>query len=284
MDTPQTVTASSEPQGKDDGGTEEQEEIGSKVFDTDEITPENAWAIGLLSKSHLNPLMEALDPDCSGHVTIKEINDFTSSRPREWRYIHCFLFVSHALICFYLQSPTVGCILDCRYVGFLNRLRTLSNHSKCVGFEVTLRQYCNRIRDRFSELCYHYESLIPGNAGVFSAVITFWVVERVIVRVHTIDADDIEDEYQNPSFQAYAKGIEKQLEERLKRLNYLIDDRNTLSLVTGPGRLEEVSGNLSAANFISWSVVFFPSGLSPPLQLFAYHHEGENTASSVRRF
>jgi hypothetical protein len=97
---PQTATVSSEPRGEDDGGTEEQKKIGSEVFDTDEITPENAWAIGLLSKSHLNPLMEALDPDGSGHVTIKEINDFTSSRPREWRYIHFFLFVSHALICF----------------------------------------------------------------------------------------------------------------------------------------------------------------------------------------
>jgi hypothetical protein len=247
LNTPQTATVASEPRGEDDEGTEEQKEIGSKVFDTDEITPENAWAIGLLSKSHLNPLMEALDPDGSGHVTIKEINDFTSSRPQEWRYIHSFLFVSHALI-YFLQPPTVGRILDCRYVGILNRLRALSNDSKRVGFEVTLRQYCYRIRNRFSEIYSLSDSLIPGNAGVFSAVMTFRILENVIVRVHTIDADDIEDEYQNPSFQAYAEGIEKQLEERLKRLNYLIDDMNTLSLLTGPGRLEEVCGNRSAAN------------------------------------
>jgi hypothetical protein len=153
-----------------------------------------------------------------------------------------------------------------------------------VGFQVTLRQYCDRIRNLFSELCSLYNSLIPGNAGVFSAVITFRIVESVIARVHTIDADDKEDEYQNSSFQAYAEDIEDKLEKRLERLNYLIDDRNTLSLVTGPGRLEEVCGNLSPANFISWSVVFFPSGLSPPSQLFTYRHEGTNTASPVHRF
>ena len=283
LDTPQTATVSSEPQGEDDGGEEEDEEIVPEVFDIG-ITTENAWTIGFLSRSHLSPLMEAVDSDCSGHVTIKEINDFTSSRPREWRYIHSFLFVSHDLIYFDLQPPTVGCVLDYRYVGILNRLKALSNHSKCVGFEVTLRQYRYRIRNCFSELYSLCGSLIPGNAGVFSAVITFRIVEFVIVRVHTIDAGDIEDEYQNPSFQAYAEGVEKQLKKRLERLNYLIDDRNTLSLVTGPGRLEEVCGNLSAANFISWNVVFFPSGLSSPLQLFTYRHEGTNTASPAHRF
>ena len=75
-------------------------------------------------------------------------------------------------------------------------------------------------------------------------------IADVIVRIHMIGTDDIEDEYQNQSFRVYVEGIEKQLEERLERLNYLIDDRNTLSLVTGPGHLEEVCGSLSLANFI----------------------------------
>lgn len=178
----------------------------------------------------------------------------------------------------------MGCILDCRYVGPLNRLRALYNHRTCVGFEVTLRQYCYRIRGLLSELYSLYDDLIPGNVGVFSALITFPIVEYVIGRVHTIDADEIEDEYQNPSFAAYADDIENKLEKRLERLNYLIDDRNTLSLVTGPGRLEKVCGNISPVNCISCSVVFFPSGLSPPLQLFTYRHEGTNAASPVRRF
>ena len=284
LDTPQTVAVSSEPQGEGDRGKEVQEEISPKV-DTDGITSESVWAIGFLSKSHLRPLMEAVDPDFSGHVTIKEINDFTSSRPREWRYIHSFLFVSHTLIHFHLQPPTVGCILDCRYVGFLNRLRVLSNHSKCEGFKVTLRQYWNRIRRLLSELYSLHNSLIPGNAGVYSTLITFKLVEFVIVRVYTtIDDDNQEDEYQNPSFQAYAEGVEKQLEKRLERFNYFIDDMNALSLVTGPGRLEEVCSNLSPANFTSWSVVFFTFGLSHPSQLFAHHQEWKKTASPVHRF
>ena len=153
---------------------------------------------------------------------------------------------------------------------------------KYIGFEVTLRQYCSRIKVLFSRLHSLYDLLIPGNAGVFSSVIAFRIVD-VITRIHTIGADVIEDEYQNPSFQAYAEGIEKRLEQRLKRLNYLIDDKNTLSLVTGPGRLEEVCGSLSLASFILWSVVFLPPGSSPPSQLFSYHHEGENTAPPVFR-
>jgi len=102
LDTPEAAMVLSEPQGEDD---EEQKEIGPEGFDTDGITPKDAWAIGYLSRSHLSPLMEAVDPDFSGHVTIKEINDFTSSRPRDWRYIYSFLFVSHALIYFFCSLP-----------------------------------------------------------------------------------------------------------------------------------------------------------------------------------
>ncbi|KDR69989.1 hypothetical protein GALMADRAFT_145035 [Galerina marginata CBS 339.88] len=107
-----------------------------------------------------------------------------------------------------------------------------------VGFEVTLRKYCSRIRELFSHLHPLYEYLIPGNAGVFSSVMS-QILEFVIGRVHMINADDKEDEYQNPSFRAYAESVEQQVKKRLERLNYLIDGSNTLSIVTGPGRLEE---------------------------------------------
>ncbi|KDR69994.1 hypothetical protein GALMADRAFT_145041 [Galerina marginata CBS 339.88] len=208
LETSRAAAVSSKPRGESDGGKEELEKIGpdrpaSDDFDPPAIAPEDAWAIRFLSRSNLSPLMEAVDPDCSGHVTIKEINDFTSSRPREW------------------SLP--------QWVAYWT-----------VGFEVTLRQYCNRIRELFTVLHALYDMLIPGNAGVFSSVMT-QVVEDVIAQVHTIGADDKEDEYQNPSFRAYAKGVEKQIEARLKRLNYLIDGSNALSVVTGPGhgRLEE---------------------------------------------
>lgn len=251
LEAPQTATEGdlSAPQGEDDGRKGGREEIGPNVLKTPGITPEDAWAIEFLSRSHLSPLMEAVDPDFSGHVTIKEINDFTSSRPREWRYSYSLLVYFACFILFYLQPPTVGCILDCWYVKLLNCFIALSNHRKYVGFEVTLRQYCYRIKDLFSRLHSLYDLLIPRNAGVFSSVMAFNIAD-VIVRIHMIGTDDIEDEYQNQSFRVYVEGIEKQLEERLERLNYLIDDRNTLSLVTGPGRLEEVCGSLSLANFI----------------------------------
>ncbi|KDR69957.1 hypothetical protein GALMADRAFT_160132 [Galerina marginata CBS 339.88] len=204
--TSQAAAVSSEPRGEAYEDKEEQEEINPNAFNAATISPEDAWAIRFLSRSNLSPLMEAVDSDCSGHVTIKEINDFTSSRPKEW------------------SLP--------QWVAYW----TVANY---VGFEVTSRQYCVRIRELFSDLHSLYDSLIPGNAGVFSSVITSQIVEHLIGRVHTIGADDKEDEYQNQSFQAYAEGVEKQLEKRLERLNYLIDDSNTLSLVTGPGRLEE---------------------------------------------
>ena len=45
----------------------------------------DAWAIKFIDPTRLQPILEAIDDDASGFITISEINRFTSSRPRDWR-------------------------------------------------------------------------------------------------------------------------------------------------------------------------------------------------------
>jgi hypothetical protein len=67
------------------------------------------------------------------------------------------------------------------------------------------------------------------------------VVDQLVAGIYTAEADHgDEDEYQHPSFKGYVISQEKRLKTNLKSYSYCIDDINTLSLITGPGRLEEV--------------------------------------------
>jgi len=45
------------------------------------------WALQYINISWVRKFMEAFDGDASGFVTIKEANDFTRSRPLDWRWV-----------------------------------------------------------------------------------------------------------------------------------------------------------------------------------------------------
>ena len=45
----------------------------------------DAWAIKYIDVIRLQPILEAIDDDASGFITIGEMNRFTSSRPIDWR-------------------------------------------------------------------------------------------------------------------------------------------------------------------------------------------------------
>ena len=47
----------------------------------------DAWAIKYIDIMRVQPILEAMDDDSSGFITIGEMNRFTSSRPIDWRLV-----------------------------------------------------------------------------------------------------------------------------------------------------------------------------------------------------
>ena len=45
------------------------------------------WAQRYITLKYVRNIMEAFDEDVSGFITIKEANDFTGSRPLDWRWV-----------------------------------------------------------------------------------------------------------------------------------------------------------------------------------------------------
>lgn len=44
-----------------------------------------SWAIKYINIGRSRSILEALDGDASGFVTVNEVNNFTQSRPLDWR-------------------------------------------------------------------------------------------------------------------------------------------------------------------------------------------------------
>lgn len=45
-----------------------------------------AWLLEYLDVAHVRPVVEAMDADGSGFISVKEVNAFARSKPSEWRY------------------------------------------------------------------------------------------------------------------------------------------------------------------------------------------------------
>jgi hypothetical protein len=45
------------------------------------------WALQYIDVNYFRNLLEAFDDDAGGFITVKEANDFTRSRPLDWRWV-----------------------------------------------------------------------------------------------------------------------------------------------------------------------------------------------------
>jgi hypothetical protein len=49
--------------------------------------PDN-WALRYINIGRAHRIMEAVNADASGFVTVNEVNNFTQSRPLDWRFAY----------------------------------------------------------------------------------------------------------------------------------------------------------------------------------------------------
>lgn len=49
------------------------------------IGDDDEWALEWISINRLQSIAEAFDDDASGFITVAEVNQFTTARPKDWR-------------------------------------------------------------------------------------------------------------------------------------------------------------------------------------------------------
>lgn len=48
---------------------------------------DDRWALAYINAAYVQPILEAVDDDGTGFVSVKEVNTFVADRPDGWRYI-----------------------------------------------------------------------------------------------------------------------------------------------------------------------------------------------------
>ena len=74
---------------------------------------DDRWALAYINAAYVQPILEAVDDDGTGFVSVKEVNTFAGSRPDGWRLV-VFCVRMSPTSCRYLQFATLDCILGSR--------------------------------------------------------------------------------------------------------------------------------------------------------------------------
>jgi len=82
------LNPSSDPDDLDGKPLKEEEAItmGPKKKQSQEVEDEE-WALDYIDVVHLDPIVEAIDDDFSGFISIHEANRFALARPDGWRCV-----------------------------------------------------------------------------------------------------------------------------------------------------------------------------------------------------
>ena len=110
-----------------------------------------------------------------------------------------------------------------------------------AGWHVVLCHYRNKITGLLGEMFALLPTIRAENHTLaFEYLCRVWK----LVCLFTSSLKDVDDpgKKQNlwPRFSSYVEAEERRLNERLNTFQYCIDGRDTLALITGPGRIEKV--------------------------------------------
>ncbi|KAK0432641.1 hypothetical protein EV421DRAFT_1719390, partial [Armillaria borealis] len=162
------------------------------------------WTLAYLNVSHLQPILEAVDDDATGFITIKEINTFTNvkSRPTNWTLPQWIAYWAK---------------------GFVNRYKKM------------IRMILSAMYDTFPDV-------LPANREEVATYLQHRVIYRIDTLLQSTRDVSLNTLESNSELQRltedYTKIEESRIRANLADVLYEIDGRSTVSLITGRGRIE----------------------------------------------
>ncbi|KAF7297297.1 hypothetical protein MIND_00962900 [Mycena indigotica] len=157
------------------------------------------WAVAYINVSRLQQISEAFDDDASGFVTTAEANTYTTSRPLDWSLSHWTAYWA-------------------------------------IGFHQAMTIYAVKIRELVAKMFALRTLVLPANRASINSYL-----EEIYQGVTTLESG-LQPCYVNEALQEkfalYVDAEEARLRGNLEAVDYDLDAANTLTLVTGDGRIE----------------------------------------------
>ncbi|EMD40079.1 hypothetical protein CERSUDRAFT_63568 [Gelatoporia subvermispora B] len=161
------------------------------------------WALAYISPKWQHRIMEAIDDDASGYVTVAELNKFMDALPKELEWsLPCWLAYW------------------------------------AVGWQMSSSMYMYRIRGILADMLSTLTELSPENRDLGDQYFDD-VWQELLPLIASLESCPTSKALQQ-RFESYVKSEEKLLDENLKEVQYNIDAIDTLQVnIIGGGRIEK---------------------------------------------
>ncbi|SJK96921.1 uncharacterized protein ARMOST_00170 [Armillaria ostoyae] len=162
------------------------------------------WALAYFNVAHVQPILEAMDDDATGFITTKEINNFTKSIPPGWTLPQWIAYWAE-------------------------------------GWHVSVDQYKKRIHIILSTMYTTFPHVLSANREATAQYLqhdAIYQVDRLLRSTRDIPSNALESSELRRLTEAYTQSEEARLMRNLADVLYDIDTKSTVSLITGPGRIE----------------------------------------------
>ncbi|CAA7260803.1 unnamed protein product [Cyclocybe aegerita] len=165
---------------------------------------DDKWALAYINAAYIQPILEAVDDDGTGFVSVKEVNTFVASRPEGW------------------SLPT--------WIAYW-----------AVGWQASISLYKNKIYGLVQTMFQTLEHILPSNRRVVDEYLfhpSFWHIELLLRSTQSSSSKILSDPDLARITEMYTVVEEERLDMTLQDVNYELDTTATVSLITGEGRIE----------------------------------------------
>lgn len=190
------------------------------------------WALAVINVAHLRPLLDVIDTDGTGSISISEADHFARLRPASWR---CVGFVQRHSLLTCLPNSLL------RWLAFW-----------AAGWHLTVTWYRHRIYNILIAMLRLVHRVKPANVQAANTYFAGRGIQRVELLLRATRPVESGYTYQGETqlknlAREYHKLEEANLKSQLEELRYKLDNIDTLQLVTGTQssglrRIEVVSG------------------------------------------
>ncbi|KAI0826090.1 hypothetical protein BC629DRAFT_47848 [Irpex lacteus] len=168
-----------------------------------ELATDN-WARQYVDVKYLQPIIDAIDDDGSGHITITEVNRFTNELPKSLGW-SLMLWLAYW----------------------------------AIGWQTFAAKYRNEILQIFARMFAMRDRILPENRGSVDYYLRMtWPISSQLTKSLSSPLTSIPESHEE-KFKEYVQFEEDRLRNNLVRIKYDIDAVETVYGVMGPGRIEK---------------------------------------------
>ncbi|KAJ3559705.1 hypothetical protein NP233_g11198 [Leucocoprinus birnbaumii] len=171
---------------------------------TEPVAGNDQWTLDYINVGNVQPIIEVIDDDGTGFISIKEANTFAAERPKGWTLLHWLAFWAK-------------------------------------GWQRSISRYQNQIYLIIQEMHRQLGNVKTNNRFIVDWYLfsdSFRTIEQLLRSTQRVDDNEQINSNLERLTELYVRSEEERLERNLQGVDYNIDSPATVSVITGQGRIE----------------------------------------------